>query len=162
TITIDGLLDILNQEWRSTELLDDDERLTLTNQRDPQALYATWSATALLLGFKGGWWTLDGALWAYVDSEPGGATALVQDLPGRPLPAGFLANYAIQVDSPTTATVYRFTGGSWQPQMIPGFAFAQGRSGGTEIRLPWTLGSVSGTTWFLKNSNGNGNADLFF
>ncbi|MCW5849363.1 MAG: VCBS repeat-containing protein, partial [Anaerolineae bacterium] len=135
TISLDGLLDRLNQEWRTdSEWLGDDAR-----PKTPQSLYATWSGNAFYLGWQGGWWTLDGSLWAYLDTGGGGTNQLVEPLAGRSLP--FNASYALKVDSPTQGTLYQANGGVWTPSGA--LQFAQGQSGGTEIKLDWTLTSIT-------------------
>ena len=135
TISVDGLLDRLDGEWRADrELLGDDARPKTT-----QSLYATWSSDAFYLGWQGAWWTLDGSLWAYLDTGAGGTAQLVEPLAGRSLP--FNASYAVKVDSPTQATLYQASGGGWVP--AGPLTFAQGQSGGTEVKLNWTLTGVS-------------------
>lgn len=141
TITIDGLLDTLNKEWRTDSGV---PRRRRARQRTPGLLrHLEQHGPPTGLAWYG-WWTLDGALWGVCGQRGGGPTALVESLTvGARCPLASWPTTPSTSTSPTTATVYHFTAGAWQAQTIPGFTFAQGRSGGTEIRLPWTLGSVS-------------------
>ena len=142
TIVVDGLLDRQANEWRDDrERLDDDER-GVEAGHGVQELYATWEGDAIFVGWQGAWWTLDGRMWAYLDLVPGAGTTQ-QVEPGTALP--FNADYAVAVDAPDAGTLYRWTGSAWQIDTPSGFAFANGESGGTEVRIPLP-GDLGGIT----------------
>ncbi|MFN2241891.1 MAG: kelch repeat-containing protein, partial [Anaerolineae bacterium] len=68
-VRLDGHLDLAAGEWlTASERLDDDER-----PDSVQSLYATWDADYLYLGWDGAQWDMDGTLWAYLDTGPGGS-----------------------------------------------------------------------------------------
>ncbi|MCW5848657.1 MAG: DUF11 domain-containing protein, partial [Anaerolineae bacterium] len=148
TITVDGFVDTSGKEWRDDrERLDDDERLT-SHYTDPQTesvlaqkqtLYATWDGTAFYLGWQGAAWALDGTLWAYLSTGAGGTNQPISPLVVGNLP--FAANLAVKVESPSSATYYTYTGGQWVALGTP--TFANGDSAGTEVIIPWSIGSVS-------------------
>ena len=131
TILLDGLIDLLKQEWKAAELLDSDFR-----PASPQSLYASWDASGLYLGWQGAWWELDGALWAYLSTGAGGSATPVAGGPGS-LP--FEASYAVQIDGAAAGTLWTWNGSSWQAGPLD---FAQGESGGVEARIPWTIAGV--------------------
>ena len=133
SILLDGYLDLPGGEWRDgREFLDDDER---PSQR--QSLFATWDADAFYLAWQGAWWSLDGELWAYLDTGLGGSAQPVGG--GTPL-LPFAADYAIEVDGPSSGTLWLHDGISWQAGPLE---FAHGSSGDTEVRLPWDITQVS-------------------
>lgn len=135
TIILDGTLDVAHAEWLTArERLDDDERADAR-----QELYATWDGANLYLGWQGAWWPGNGTLWAYLDVAPGGSPQFVNALPGLGLP--FEADYAVEVTTAVTGTLWQHTGGAWQAQ--GGLVFAHGASGGTEVRIPWNPTSVT-------------------
>ena len=81
---------------------------------------------------------MDGDLWAYLDTGPGGSAVPV----GFPNPPGLLpfdADYAIQVDSVTSGTLWHYDN-IW---LAGPLEFAHGESGGTEVRLPLETAAVS-------------------
>ncbi len=130
TIVLDGLIDVANQEWQAAELLDTDYR-----PDNPQSLYASWDGSGFYLGWQGAWWDLDGTLWAYLSTAGGGSTTPVA---GGPQTLPFAAKYAIEIDGASTGTLWTYSGG-WQAGSLQ---FAQGDSGGVEVRLPWDINSV--------------------
>jgi uncharacterized repeat protein (TIGR01451 family) len=135
SVIIDGFLDLANNEWRSTEFLGSDHRPSLASNppNTAQSLYVTWDGDAFYLGWQGAWWTLDGSLWAYLDTASGGSFTGVQPF-GWTLP--FEADYAIEVASQTEGRLWQYTGGGWQSAPLE---FSQGSTGGSEARLPWDI-----------------------
>ncbi len=139
TIQRDGMLDLDNNEWRPGEFLDDDERPMLRGGAR-QALYATWDADALYLGWRGGAWAVTGAQWTYLDSAPGGTNAPVDAIvPLTVLP--FDADIALAVSGPADGRVYRYVNGAWQDQGALSLAFSH-TGIDTELRLPLAMGNV--------------------
>ncbi|MCW5852637.1 MAG: DUF11 domain-containing protein, partial [Anaerolineae bacterium] len=75
----------------------------------------------------------------YASTGGTGTTTLVTPMSGLSLP--FAANLAVQVNSPTSATVYSWNGSAWTAQGAPLF----GNVGqDTEVRVPWSINT--GTT----------------
>ncbi len=141
SIQFDGLLDLSHNEWRPAEFLDDDERPMLDLGGARQSLYATWDSTAFYLGWRGGAWAVDGAMWAYLDLDgvAGGSLAPVVALtPTITLP--FQADLAIMISAPSVGTLYRFVAGSWQEQGALQFNHANADS---EVRVPLALSAIS-------------------
>lgn len=140
TILIDGLVDVAHNEWRlDTEYLDDDERTIgseVTYSPDGQQAFLTaWDANNYFMAWRGGWWSLDGDLWIYLKAGGSGSNELIVPLASAPdatLP--FAADYAIQITDPISGTLYEYSGG-WQVSAAE-WAFANGGTGDTEIRLP--------------------------
>ena len=118
-------------EWSvSNEMLDVDAR-----SGRAQTLFATWDAANLYLGWRGASWSGEGSLWAYVSTGAAGANIPVSGAFVLP----FAADYAIQVDSPVSGKLWHYSSGAWQLTTLT-FAHS-GRD--SEVRLPWTLSSVS-------------------
>lgn len=140
SIIIDGYVDVDNNEWRlDSEYLDDDERTygseVTYSPGEQQAFLTTWDANHTYLAWRGSHWALDGELWIYVNSGGGGSSEMMQPLAAAPdatLP--FDADYAIRITDPLSGTLYEYSGG-WQESALD-WAFANGGSGDTEIRLP--------------------------
>ena len=131
SIIVDGYLDLDHNEWSAaTEELDSDVR-----SGRPQKLLVAWDAQALYLGWKGAWWTLDGTLWAYLDAQGGGTNSAVD---GTVLPAGFYADYAVEIQGPGTGALWTYSSG-WHSGALD---FANGSDGDSEVRIPW---SATGT-----------------
>ncbi len=140
SVIVDGYLDLANGEWRDSEFLDDDERPVVQNPNsETQELYATWDGKAFYLGWQGTWWSLDGELWAYLDVGPGGSTQPVGTGGAAP-PLPFAADYAIEVDSPSSGTLWSYDGISWHAGPLE---FGHGESGGTEIRIPLDIPRIT-------------------
>ncbi len=136
SIVLDGYLDLENDEWLDTEFLDDDERPVVENPNaETQELYATWDGEAFYLGWQGAWWTLDGTLWAYLDTGPGGTN----QIPSIQYLLPFDADYAIEVTSPTTGTLWTYNGG-WQSAALD---FGHDETGGTEARIPLDIPAIT-------------------
>ncbi|MDJ0752847.1 MAG: PKD domain-containing protein [Ardenticatenaceae bacterium] len=135
SIVLDGVLNFEVDEWLPAgELLDDDERPL---NRDTQLLFAAWDAEHIYLAWQGGWWNTDGSLWAYLDVTGDGSTIAQQG--GHVLP--FAADYAVEIASDSSGTLWQYSGGSWVDQGA--VDFIQGDSGGTEIALPFGTNSYS-------------------
>ncbi len=137
SIVIDGYLDVENGEWRTDiEFLDDDERPedapSFYKPREGQSFYTTWDGEDFYMAWQGAWWDMDGTLWIYLDVEAGGSSQLISSSPDTELP--FDADYAVEITSPATGMLWHYNSG-WQPSAEE-WEFAQGQSGGTEIRLP--------------------------
>ena len=126
SIVLDGLLDLEHDEWQASDLLGIDAR-----SGNPQALYASWDGIALYLGWGGAWWTLDGALWAYVNTTTGGTDT---GLEGLTLPAGIAADVAVEISGPDAGTLWSWDGSAWVAGTLD---FANGPSGDTEVRLDY-------------------------
>jgi hypothetical protein len=132
-ITLDGHVDSGNGEWvPQSQLLDDDER-----SGSEQKLYARWDASNFYVAWSGAYWDVDGILWAYVATDGAGGTTLSVD-GERTLP--FAANYAVEVTTPTSGTLWQFDGAAWQAGTL---TFAQGESGSTEVQLPFGSGDTT-------------------
>ncbi|MCB9445852.1 MAG: tandem-95 repeat protein, partial [Ardenticatenaceae bacterium] len=159
SIIIDGYVDVANNEWQlATEYLDDDERTigspVTYSPGDQQSFLTTWDANNIFMAWRGAWWTLDGELWIYINSGAGGSNQMIQPLasaPGAGLP--FDADYAVQITDPLTGTLWEYSGG-WQVS-VQDWAFAQGSSGDTEIRLPLFGTSNLETLAFGLGDDGN-------
>ncbi len=134
---------IRNSVQRATTMLDDDERSSFSGsrvQRDRQTLHAFWGSNAFYLGWRGGYWEVDGALFAYLSTGGAGTTALISPTnTSNVLP--FAADVAVVITGKTQGQWYRYSAGSWQPQA--GLSFKQGVSGDTEIRVPLAVQSLS-------------------
>ncbi|MFN2165038.1 MAG: Ig-like domain-containing protein, partial [Anaerolineae bacterium] len=140
SIQIDGFIDVENDEWlNATEFLDDGESASSGHGR--QSFYAAWDGSAFYLAWQGAWWTVDGTMWAYLDtgvggtSQPAGPAQNVTALP-------FDADYAVMVTghNPSDGALLVFDGSTWQTQTLE---FAHGPSGGTEVRIPLDTSSIS-------------------
>ena len=127
SIVLDGYIDLDHDEWRATDLLGIDAR-----SGTPQALYATWDGLNVYLGWSGAWWTLDGVLWAYLDTKIGAGTATMMD--GTALPAGLYADQAVEIRGPDDGSLWTWNGSTWTKDAL---TFASGPSGDTEARVPW-------------------------
>ena len=140
SIIIDGFLDTDNGEWQlDSEFLDSDERTigsaVTYSPQGAQSFLTTWDANNYYMAWRGGWWTLDGELWIYLNTGGGGGNQLITPLalaPAATLP--FDANYAVQITAPLTGTLWEYAGG-WQVSTEE-WSFAQGSGGDTEIQLP--------------------------
>ncbi|MBK7895414.1 MAG: tandem-95 repeat protein [Anaerolineaceae bacterium] len=140
SIIIDGDVDVANNEWRlDREYLDDDERTygseVTFSPGGQQSFLTAWDANSYFMAWRGGQWTLDGELWIYLKASGSGSNELIVPLASAPdatLP--FAADYAIQITDPLSGTLYEYSGG-WQLS-AEDWAFAQGGTGDTEIRLP--------------------------
>ncbi len=129
SIVLDGYIDLAHDEWQSTDLLGID-----TRSGNPQALYATWDGQAVYLGWSGAWWTLDGVLWAYLDTKTEAGTATTKD--GAALPVGLYADQAVEIRGPGDGALWTWNGSAWVKGPL---AFATGPSGDTEVRVPWPV-----------------------
>jgi hypothetical protein len=156
TIVVDGQIDVdwameewhrIGWEWGIFEFMDDFEP-TYIGDLTPQAaldwwgrqrLFATWDGANVYLGWMGAWWTLDGTLWAYLGTQAGGCTDPVVPM-SNTLP--FAAEYAIEITSPTSGTLWACTGDVWQEDTVTDWEFAQGGGGDTEIRLALNTFSI--------------------
>ena len=156
-IVLDGSIDSAKNEWPTTTFLDDDERPSLAGssvQRDRQSLYAIWGANAFYIGWRGGYWDVDGALFAYLSTGGAGTTQLISATnASNGLP--FAADVAVAITGQAQGRWYRFSGGVWQPQT--GLAFAQSGTGDTEIRVPLGVQALSDVRLlaFARASNGD-------
>ncbi|KAA3664489.1 MAG: tandem-95 repeat protein, partial [Chloroflexi bacterium] len=158
SIIVDGYVDTANGEWEpDTDYLDNDARTVGSevtySPTGKQAFYTAWDSDDFFMAWRGGWWTLDGELWIYLNSGGGGSSALItplQSAPSAQLP--FDANYAVQVTSPLTGTLWEYSG-SWQPSALD-WEFVQGNEGDTEVRLPLVGTSNIETLSFGLGDNG--------
>jgi hypothetical protein len=128
SIVLDGFIDLAHDEWLAGDLLGTDAQGLETQQ-----LYATWDGEAIYLGWSGAWWTLDGAMWAYLDVASGGSTQSVGG--GQTLP--FAADLAVLIDGPEDGSLYTWDGSSWgSPAALD---FGHGPSGDSEVRVAHAL-----------------------
>ncbi|NJO05159.1 MAG: PKD domain-containing protein, partial [Chloroflexaceae bacterium] len=140
-ITLDGFLDVANNEWTTSEFLDDDERAG-----QARMLYATWDADHFYIGWQGARWQIDGELIAYLDTQTGGSTSALSGAITLP----FAADYAIVIEDEITGTLYEYDGSQWITSSLPWeFAHDSNNGGGTEIRLPFGAQVVSGAVQLL-------------
>ncbi len=142
SIIIDGLIDIRNGEWRpDREELDADPRGDAL-----QSLYTVWDEQDLYLGWQDTLWALHGSAWFYFDTKTGGNRQAIHT-PALELPMG--ADYALEINSSTEGTLWRYDDNSWQPLAEDAFSFAHGAIGDTEIRIPLTTIEVQGSLSLL-------------
>ena len=154
TIVVDGQVDTdlaaeewhnIGWEWGIFEFMDDFNRrgpAALVDWWDPQRQFVTWDGTNLYMGWSGAWWTLDGDLWIYLNTQAGGSNQPVSPVSGcQTLP--FEADYAIHITSPTEGTLWQWNGSAWEATTGTNWEFAQGDSGDTEIRLELNMASIS-------------------
>jgi hypothetical protein len=128
SIVLDGFIDLAHDEWLAGDLLGTDAQGLQTQQ-----LYATWDGEAIYLGWSGAWWTLDGAVWAYLDVASGGSTQSVGG--GQTLP--FAADLAVLIDGPEDGSLYTWSGSSWA---LPAeLDFGHGSTGDSEARIARAL-----------------------
>ena len=142
-IVIDGDIQLDRNEWPPSSFLDDDERPGFDGspvKRDRQSLYTIWDANAFYIGWRGGWWSVDGALFVYLSTGGAGTTQLISSTTSsNVLP--FAADVAVAITDRNQGRWYRFTGGAWQPQA--GLSFVQSDLGDTEIRVPVAASSLN-------------------
>lgn len=142
TIRVDGLLDLQHNEWLDTERLDDDERPFIASSlAEVTSLYTSWDGEAFYLGWQGAWWALDGELWAYFDTQPGGSTTGIETSAG-PVELPYPADLSLNITGPAEGNLWQYSEGQWSA--AGGLEFAQGDRGGTEIRIPWNIESITG------------------
>ncbi|NLG27517.1 MAG: PKD domain-containing protein, partial [Chloroflexi bacterium] len=125
SILCDGFIDLEHDEWLASDLLGTDAQGLETQQ-----LYASWDGEAIYLGWSGAWWSLDGALWAYLDLADGGSTQSVDAAYSLPL----AADLAIEISGEAVGTLYRWGGSAWVAE-TESPTFANGPSGDTEVRI---------------------------
>lgn len=89
-----------------------------------QQLYATWDEQALRLAWTGANWTMDGDLFIYLDTGPGGSSQVYNPFDANTRPAMLLplregtqadADYLIWVQDDQVARLLRWTGSTWEP-----------------------------------------------
>ncbi len=130
SIILDGNLDLQHAEWLATDLLGIDAR-----SGHPQELYATWDGQYVYLGWSGAWWTLDGALWAYLDMVAGGGADTTVDGLIR-LPAGLGADQAVEINGADDGSLWTWSGTAWVAAPLNSADFSNGQTGDTEVRMP--------------------------
>ena len=130
SVVIDGFIDMGLQEWKTNELLGEDAR-----SGHPQKLYASWDGEYIYLGWSSAWWTLDGILWAYLDTVENAGTNFRQD--GVALPPNLLADQAVEITAPDEGLLWTWMNGSWVEQPLDSTDFANGPTGDTEMRVAW-------------------------
>ncbi|MFN2167321.1 MAG: hypothetical protein ACK2U9_13780, partial [Anaerolineae bacterium] len=131
-------------------LLGTDRRMErqLLGGRPAQRLYATWDRAALRLAWTGASWSIDGDLFVYLDTMPGGTDSLYD--PGGAAAGGVQtsnqameADYLVWVQDAHTATLLRWDGGAWVAEAELSeelYRFDPGREGGqTDLYLPFDL-----------------------
>ena len=142
-ILLDGNLDLDHNEWLSGAFLDDDERPSVVGSpvsRDRQSLYTIWDANAVYVGWRGGWWDVDGTLFVYLSTGGAGSTQLISPtVSNNVLP--FAADVAVVITGKAQGTLYRFISGAWQAQ--GGLSFTQSDSGDTEMRIPLSVAALT-------------------
>lgn len=153
SIVLDGFIDVEHDEWLAGDLLGTDAQGLETQQ-----LYASWDGQAIYLGWSGAWWTLDGAMWAYLDVAAGGSTQPVSGAYTLPIDA----DVAVLIDSPETGTLYTWNGSSWAPSANL-LDFSHGSSGDSEARIPYSLAAgqpVQMVAFALPPDAGDGGGTL--
>ncbi len=83
-----------------------------------QRLFAGWDDRALRLAWSGAVWSDSDDLYIYLDTAPGGASAVYTQgmAAGQPdlrLPTGFAPEYLLRVDDPQTISLLRWNGAAW-------------------------------------------------
>ncbi|HEX9028210.1 MAG TPA: hypothetical protein VF823_03470, partial [Anaerolineales bacterium] len=131
SVVIDGFIDTGLHEWKENDLLDEDAR-----SGHPQKLYATWDAQYVYLGWTNAWWTLNGVMWAYLDTVEGSGATTMQD--GASLPSNLLADRAVEIRGPGDGSLWTWSNNAWVEQPLGSADFANGPSGDTEVRVQWT------------------------
>ncbi len=133
SIILDGYLDLEHDEWRESELLGIDAR-----SGNPQALYLSMDGQYVFLGWDGAWWALNGVLWAYLDTWYSYGTGTGPN--GELIPGGLTGvDRAVEIDGPGDGVLWSWIqdGDHWEWRADP-LGFANGPSGGTEARVPFT------------------------
>ena len=131
SIILDGYVDLEHDEWQTTDLLGIDVR-----SGNPQELYMSADGQNVYLGWGGAWWTLNGVLWAYLDTQSGLGTDTA--VGGGIVPGGLTGvDQAVEIRSPADGVLWTWDGSAWQNARLD---FANGSSGDTEVKVPWTPG----------------------
>jgi hypothetical protein len=145
--------------WRTTgcSLLDIDRRPTSSGRPSRQNLFATWDERTLRLAFDGANWDVDGALFIYLDTLPGGAAALYDPYDAPPpvtmtlpttttLGQAMAADYVVYIPSTERAELMRWDGARWQfvrALTADEFIFAGMQQGSTDLAIPFDAIGVS-------------------
>jgi hypothetical protein len=139
SIRIDGTLDLEGGEW-----LPATERLDVDPRSDPaQALWASFDATNLYLGWQDAGWALGTDGYLYLDTAAGGTRNpwpgpdgdVTPELIGGGLP--FDADDLVRLSEGQPATLMRYQGNAWQAVGQPELAAELGPLGDAELRLAW-------------------------
>ena len=116
-ILADGYLDFGGSEYPAGTLLNYDPYAAIK----PAALWGTWNASQLLLGFPGHPWGTENKLAFYLDTKSGGLTNSL-NLAGHAHTLPFGADFALLVgadlvdgESQIPVTLYRSDSGNWVP-----------------------------------------------
>ena len=123
-----------------------------------QRFYATWDAAGLRLAWTGADWSVDGDLFVYLDTAPGGITVTLNPytatvtntvvyLPGNtPGMAGttpMAADYLLWVQDTATAALWQWDGSAWITSTVlteTSYLFNPGWHGGqTDLYVPFAL-----------------------
>ncbi|MBX3000370.1 MAG: VCBS repeat-containing protein [Caldilineaceae bacterium] len=112
TLLVDGVMDMLDGEYPAGTLLNYDPYAAIK----PAALWGTWNASQISLGFPGNAWGTANKLAFYLDTKNGGLTNSL-NLFGNVHTLPFAADYALIVggEPDVPFTIYRATGGNWSP-----------------------------------------------
>ena len=116
-IMADGYLDFAGNEYPTGTLLNYDPYAEIK----PAALWGTWTASQLFLGFPGAPWGSENKLVLYFDTKSGGLTSSL-NLAGNVHTLPFGADFAFVVGGELTGgeaqipmTLYQANGGNWSP-----------------------------------------------
>ncbi|MFN2167021.1 MAG: Ig-like domain repeat protein, partial [Anaerolineae bacterium] len=135
---------------RITDLASNGRIVPLTLQkRLAQHGYVTWDHQALRMAWTGANWSVDGDLFVYLDTGPGGTTSTFNPYPVAAggttiiLPPDMQADLLIWVQDPDTAALMRWNGSEWATDTqlrATQFRFEAAQRGGqTDFYLPFDL-----------------------
>ena len=98
-------------------LVSSDAELRLHDDTVPvQTLHTSWNAGTLRLAWSGANWDLDGDLFVYFDTAPGGATALHDPYAtggSLTFPTSFAPDWLVMVEDAAMATLLHWNGSAW-------------------------------------------------
>ena len=84
-----------------------------------------------------------GNQWTYIDVQSGGTSQPVVPITDVLETLPIAANYAVGISSPTSGTLWVWSGGAWQEQSAASWQFALGETGGADIYLPMDTSLVN-------------------
>ncbi len=117
-IRLDGRLDLSGGEYPASTLLNYDPYASIKLA----ALWGTWNAGKLYLGYPGNAWGPDNRLTLYLDTRAGGLTSTLAPF-GATHTLPFAADFAFVVGEGMNGTLYSAGGGGWT-QVISPISFA--------------------------------------
>jgi len=149
-IFADGYLDRAGGEYPASTLLNYDPYAA----HKPAALWGTWNAKNIYLGFPGNRWNEESRLVFYLDTKEGGLNSGLHDGPAHTLP--FAADYALLIGGKRSAGYELFqANGSWQAVGDPKSLVARAQD--TEVVLDRTeIGASGGLGLLVLAEDGDG------